>query len=80
MSILLACTVQISQLKLENPCIESVARVVTGILKLGDCAVAEHRLVKGRMHERKVGDRVVIAFTIEMLLPMLCSGRFYSQG
>lgn len=75
-----ACTTLISQLKLENTRIESVAAVAAGTLKLGDRAVAEHCLVKGRMHERKGSDGRDYAVAFEMRLPMAWNGRFYYQG
>lgn len=77
---LLACTTLASQLKLDNTRIESVVDVSAGTLKLGDRAVPEHCLVKGRMHERKGSDGRDYALGFEMRLPSDWNGRFYYQG
>ncbi|MDE2416451.1 MAG: tannase/feruloyl esterase family alpha/beta hydrolase [Burkholderiales bacterium] len=77
---LAACTSLASALKLENTRIESATNVAAGTLKLGDRGVAEHCLVKGRMHERKGSDGRDYAIAFEMRLPMAWNGRFYYQG
>jgi Tannase and feruloyl esterase len=77
---LASCTSLAAQLKLDNTRIESVAPVQSGVLKLGDRAIAEHCLVKGRMHERKGSDGRDYAIGFEMRLPMAWNGRFYYQG
>ena len=74
------CTALASQLNLANTKIESSALVAAGTLKLGDNAVAEHCLVKGRMHERKGSDGRDYAIGFEMRLPLAWNGRFYYQG
>jgi len=75
-----ACTTLASRLKLEDTRIESVVSVAAGALKVGEQAVAEHCLVKGRMHERKGSDGRDYAIAFEMRLPMAWNGRFYYQG
>ena len=77
---LAACNTLASSLKLDNTRVESVANVPAGTLKLGDRAVAEHCLVKGRMAERKGRDGRDYAVAFEMRLPMAWNGRFYYQG
>ena len=77
---LAGCTALASQLKLEHTRIESVAPVQAGTLKLASRDVAEHCLVKGRMHERKGNDGRDYALGFEMRLPLAWNGRFYYQG
>lgn len=77
---LAGCTALASQLKLEHTRIESVAPAPAGALKLAGRDVAEHCLVKGRMHERKGSDGRDYAIGFEMRLPLAWNGRFYYQG
>jgi feruloyl esterase len=74
------CSALASQLNLANTRIESSALVSAGTIKLGDNAVPEHCLVKGRMHERKGSDGRDYAIGFEMRLPIAWSGRFFYQG
>ena len=74
------CSALASQLNLANTRIESSALVSAGTIKLGDNAVPEHCLVKGRMHERKGSDGRDYAIGFEMRLPIAWNGRFFYQG
>jgi feruloyl esterase len=75
-----ACTSLATQLKLDSTRIESASLVAAGTLKLGNRDLAEHCLVKGRMHERKGIDGRDYALAFEMRLPLAWNGRFYYQG
>ena len=74
------CSALVDQLKLSNTKIESSTLVAAGVIKLGNNAVPEHCLVKGRMHERKGSDGRDYAIGFEMRLPMAWNGRFFYQG
>ena len=74
------CSALVDQLKLSNTKIESTTLVATGVIKLGNNAVPEHCLVKGRMHERKGSDGRDYAIGFEMRLPVAWNGRFFYQG
>ena len=74
------CSALVDQLKLSNTKIESSTLVAAGVIKLGNNAVPEHCLVKGRMHERKGSDGRDYAIGFEMRLPLAWNGRFYYQG
>jgi feruloyl esterase len=74
------CAALAEQLKLAQTKIESSSLVGSGVLKLGNNAVPEHCLVKGRMHERKGSDGRDYAIGFEMRLPVAWNGRFFYQG
>lgn len=74
------CTALASQLNLSNTKIDASTLVGAGVIKLGDNAVPEHCLVKGRMHERKGADGRDYAIGFEMRLPVAWNGRFFYQG
>ena len=74
------CAALVDQLKLAHTKIESSSLVDSGVLKLGNNAVPEHCLVKGRMHERKGSDGRDYAIGFEMRLPVAWNGRFFYQG
>lgn len=74
------CSALVDQLKLSNTKIESTTLVATGVIKLGNNAVPEHCLVKGRMYERKGSDGRDYAIGFEMRLPVAWNGRFFYQG
>lgn len=74
------CAALVDQLKLAHTKIESSSLVDSGVLKLGNNAVPEHCLVKGRMHERKGSDGRDYAIGFEMRLPVTWNGRFFYQG
>lgn len=67
-------------LKLANTRIDSASTLPAGTVSLGGRPVAEHCLVKGRMHERKGRDGRDYAIGFEMRLPVAWNGRFYYQG
>ena len=74
------CVALADQLQLANTKIDSAALITAGTIKLGNNAVPEHCLVKGRMHERKGADGRDYAIGFEMRLPLVWNGRFFYQG
>lgn len=66
--------------RFEQTLLQSAELVAAGGLALSGRPVAEHCLVKGRMHERKGADGQDYAIGFEMRLPRQWNGRFYYQA
>ena len=75
-----ACDALGSRFTFEQTILDSATLVQAGSLKVGPTAIAEHCLVKGRMHPRKGSDGRDYAIGFEMRLPSNWNGRFYYQG
>ncbi len=82
-SALQQCDAVATTFKFDNTLIDSVAVQAAGSLKQADKPIAEHCLVKGRMHPRKAtmaGVEQDFAIGFEMRLPKAWNGRFYHQA
>ena len=75
-----ACEALSGRFSFEHTVLDSAAKVAVGTLKQGTNPIAEHCLVKGRMHPRKGSDGRDYAIGFEMRLPINWNGRFYYQG